>query len=59
MGTGSDAGFEWDPSVGIYCQNNTPNSVRVDYIYRKMQKGKPSTKDLPLLENDITNIFDL
>ena len=36
-------------------------SIFITYIVflTKMQKGKPTKMDLPLLKNDITNVFDL
>ena len=29
--------------------------IHDDYIYHKIEEGKPCEKDLPLLKNDITN----
>ena len=41
----------------IPCQNNNQTSIRVYYIYHKIEKGKPCQMDLPLLKNDIANIL--
>jgi hypothetical protein len=42
----------------ISCQTLNTTSIRAGYIYHKNGKGKPHKKDLPLLKNDITNIFE-
>ena len=34
-------------------------SIPETYIYHQNKKSKPHKLDLPLLNNDITNIFDL
>ena len=43
----------------IPCQNNNLELILDIYIYHKNEKANPRKKDLPLLKNDITNIFDL
>jgi len=33
--------------------------VHISYFLQNCKKGKPCEMDLPLLKNDITNIFDI
>jgi len=45
--------------VQIPCHKHNLKPFLADYIYHKNEKGKPGEMDLPLLKNDITDIFDL
>jgi hypothetical protein len=42
----------------ISFHENNLKPILADYIYQKINKGKPSEKDLPLLKNDIPNYLD-
>jgi hypothetical protein len=52
----------YDSKVVLSCQYNRFKHLNFNYIYlisyKIAKKGKPSKKDLPLLENDITT-FEL
>jgi len=42
----------------ISYQKHILKSIHADYIYHKNEIDKPCEMDLPLLQNDISNILD-